>query len=68
MEKFYLTKIIYQTEDEKGKLKNQRLEYLVNAMSVTDAEAKIYKHLGGSLGEFSVMSVTESKIIEVILK
>ena len=38
--------------------------YMVNAVSVTDAEAIIYKHLEGV--DMQVTSVTETKVLDVI--
>lgn len=55
------------TEDgETGKIKKVKENSLVRAVSVTDAEAKMVKHLEGLRGEIRIVNVTESKIIEVI--
>lgn len=53
--------------EENGKLKKQNLNYLVDAVSVTEAEAKITEWLT-SQGEreFEVKSATNSTIIQVI--
>lgn len=60
MEKFYQTKVKVQSVDDKTRTEL----YLVKAVSVTDAEAKMTEHLAGE--DFQVVSVTETKILEVI--
>ena len=40
--------------------------YLVEALSVTEAEAKVVKDFGNSTLEFEVKAVTNSKIIKII--
>lgn len=40
--------------------------YLVEAMSVTEAEAKVVKDFSGSTFDFEVKSVNTSKIIKII--
>ena len=54
--------------NEKGKQTKVTEQYLVDAVSVTDAEVKItkmYENEGGSI-DFQVKSVKETKIIQVI--
>ena len=54
--------------NEKGKQTKITEQYLVDAVSVTDAEVKItkmYENEGGSI-DFQVKSVKETKIIQVI--
>lgn len=54
--------------NEKGKQTKVTEQYLVDAVSVTDAEVKItkmYEDEGGSI-DFQVKSVKETKIIQVI--
>ena len=52
--------------DDKGKVKELTEQYVVNAVSVTDAEVKVTKDFEGSGVEFEVGSVIETKIIKVI--
>ncbi len=40
--------------------------YLVEALSVTEAEAKVVKDFSGSTFDFEVKSVNTSKIIKII--
>ena len=41
-------------------------QYVVNAVSVTDAEAKVVGDFEGSNLEYEVTAVTETKIVSVI--
>ena len=61
-------KVEKETEDSKGRLKIKvvREEYLIDAVSPTEAEAKIHKHLEGLMETFEVVSITLTKILEVI--
>ena len=64
--KYFLAKVQFLTEDEKsGKIKKVTNQYLVDAMSCTEAEAKVTKWLG-DLNDFEVKSVSESAILGVI--
>ena len=40
--------------------------YLVEAMSCTEAEAKVIKDFGNTTFDFEVKSVTESRIVKII--
>lgn len=59
-----------ESENSKGESKIKRLKetYLVNSLSVTEAEARVVKSFqeSGFSQEFSVISVRASKIVEVI--
>jgi hypothetical protein len=54
--------------NEKGKQSKITEQYLVDAMSVTEAEAKVTKLYAdeGSRIDFQVKSVKETKILQVI--
>lgn len=68
MAQFFNVKVQFTTEDSKGKLKKQNVNYLVDAMSVTEAEARTVQHLLANDEEaFEVKSASEAKIAEVIL-
>ena len=41
MAKYYSVQVAIEVEDAKGKIKKQREQYLVDALSVTEAEAKL---------------------------
>jgi hypothetical protein len=65
-DKNYLAKVKLTVTDEVT-LKEKKVteQYLVEAISVSDAETKIYKEFEG-YGAFEVTSVTETKIIKLI--
>lgn len=64
---FFVGKVKVETQDDRGKIKKNTEQYLVEAVSVTDAEVKINKKFEGYGNlEFEVTGVTKSNIIEVI--
>jgi len=55
------------TEDEQtGKIKKVKENYLVKAVSPTDVEAQVTKDLDGTQMEYSIEGITKSKIIRII--
>lgn len=70
MKQYYkvIVKVENETEDSKGRPKTKvvREEYLIGAVSPTDADAKMNKHLEGLMGEFEVISIVQTRILEVI--
>jgi hypothetical protein len=67
MAQYFTVKAVFEIEDNKGKIKKQTEQYLVDAMSVTEAEARITDYLA-SRGEndFEVKSASKSNIVSVI--
>lgn len=66
MKTWFLCKVKYQKEDENGSIKNVNEPYLVDAVSFTDAEARIYEELGSVIrGDFYVTNISKSNIIDV---
>ena len=63
---FYIAKVKVHHEDDKGRVKKITEQYLVNAVSVTDAEAKVVADFEGSNLEYEVTAVMETKIVSVI--
>lgn len=65
--KYYIVKVEFMVEDNKGKLKKQKLDYLVDAVSVTEAEAKMTKWLvERSERHFQIKAAIASHIVDVI--
>jgi hypothetical protein len=66
-----LVELRMESENSKGEVKIKKVKelYLVDAMTVTEAEAKIVKSFtdSGFSQEYRVVSVKGSKIIDVIL-
>ena len=63
---YYIAKVKVHHSDDKGRVKKVTEQYLVNAVSVTDAETKVVKDFEGSNLEFEVTAVVETKIVSVI--
>ena len=67
MAHFFQVKIQFKTEDERGKVKKENVMYLVDAMSVTEAEARTVQYLTEHGEEaFEVKAASESKIAQVV--
>lgn len=66
MTKYFQVSVKFKRENDKGKIKIVTERYLVDAMSVTEAEARVVKHLESSIDEYQISSAGESRIIEVI--
>lgn len=66
--KYYEATVEYREDNGNGKEKKRREVILVNALSVTESEARVTEHLNGinSQLDFIVKQVRESKIVEVI--
>jgi len=68
MAQFFNVKVQF-TVEVNGKLKKQNVNYLVDAMSVTEAEARTVEYLTEQgENEFEVKAASEAKIAEVILQ
>ena len=67
MAKFYSVQVAIEVEDAKGKIKKQKENYLVDALSCTEAEAKLVnKFVEEAVKlEYEVVKVSETNIIEV---
>jgi Domain of unknown function (DUF4494) len=67
MAKYYSVLVAVEVEDAKGKIKKNKEQYLVDALSCTEAEAKLVKKFTKDAVklEYEVVKVSETKIIEV---
>jgi hypothetical protein len=66
MNEFYKVVVKVEFETEKGQIKKRTENYLVAAVSPTDAEAKMVAHL--NMSDMEIRSISKSNIIEVISK
>lgn len=67
MKIWFTCKARYSKEDDEGILKQVTEAYLVDAVSYTDAESRIYAALEQNIaGEFEVKAISKSNISEVI--
>jgi hypothetical protein len=62
---YWTVTVQLEHENDRGRIQRIKEQYLVNAISATDAEAKIYTDFEGE-SNFSVVGVVQSKIIKVI--
>ena len=65
MEKYFSVKAKFETLTLKGKVKKTTEQYLVQAEDVRDAEKKAMISLSGSMRDFEISAISETKIIEV---
>lgn len=66
MKTWFVCKVKYQKQDEKGKVKNVSEQYLVDAVSFTEAESRIYEKMGELIaGEFYVSNISKSNFTDV---
>jgi hypothetical protein len=66
MKQWFLCKVKYQKEDENGRIKSVTEPYLVDAVSFTEAETRIYEEMGERvMGEFIITGISKSKITDV---
>ena len=63
---YFSVSVKVKFEDDKGKVKTRTERHLVDAMSVTEAEARVVAFMKGSQMDFEISSATQSRIIEVI--
>jgi len=68
MAAYFQVKVAFTVEDSKGKVKKQNVLYLVDAQSVTEAEARMVKYLtDNGENEFEVKAAIESPIASVVV-
>lgn len=66
MRTWFLCKVKYAKENEQGLLKNIVAQYLVDAVSFTEAEAILHDRLGSEIrGDFQVTGISKSNIVDV---
>jgi hypothetical protein len=66
---YYVARVqlVDEVDTPKGiKIKKTTETYLVEALSVTEAEAKVIKDFEGFMFDFEVKSVNASKIIKIL--
>lgn len=66
MSAWYECKVAYQKVLENGKSAKMNEVYLVDAVSFTEAETRIYKELSELLGDFSLKTVKRASITELV--
>jgi hypothetical protein len=65
--KYWQVVVQFERENDRGRVQKIKENYLVDAMSGTEAETKMYKHFEDEgESDFSVTSLTQSRILKVI--
>jgi hypothetical protein len=65
MASWYLGKIRYQKEDEAGRLKTINETYLVDAVSYTESEARLYQQIVTDASDFSVTAISRMRLADL---
>jgi len=68
MATWYLGKIRYQKEDEAGSLKTINEAYLVDAVSYTEAEARMFEIVASNTPDFQLTNLSKMKLSEVFFE
>jgi hypothetical protein len=63
--KFWTVSIQVKDEDENGKIKKTKETHLVDAVNATDCEKKLHEYMDGTMAEWELLEVKQSKIIVV---
>lgn len=64
---FFLVRVEFETVNEvTGKPKKIKTQYLVDAMTCTEAEARTHKYLDGTVLDYEIVSAVKSPIEDVI--
>lgn len=64
MNQYYKATVKMQFEDKKGNVKFKKENYIVYAMTPTDVEAKLSKHLG--VEDYEIIGINTTNIIDII--
>jgi len=69
MNTYYIARVEFTTViDTKAggtKEKKNKVQYLVDAMSCTEAEGKVMENLKDSVSDYEIKGIAQSKIIEI---
>jgi len=63
---YFTVSVKVSFEDDKGKVKKSVERYLVDAMSVTEAEARTTEFMKSDTRDSEIVAVNQSRILEVI--
>ena len=64
MNSYYKVSVKVSYEDKKGNMKFKKENYIVLAISPTDVEEKLAKHLG--MGDYEITSINLINIVDII--
>jgi hypothetical protein len=63
---YFTVSVKVSFEDDKGKVKKKTEKYLVDAMTVTEAETRVVSYMEGTQQEFEISSASQSRIVDVL--
>jgi len=64
MKTYYRATIKISFEDKKGNVKFKKENYIVSAVSPTDVETKMAKHLG--MEDYEIVGINTMNIVEIV--
>jgi len=64
MEEYFKCVVKVEIEDDKGKIKYRKQPYIVSAISPTDAEAELIKHMGTI--DCEVVNIALTNIVDIV--
>lgn len=65
MASWYRGQIVFQKQDEAGALKTITEIYLVDSVSFTEAEARLYKQIATGASDFTVKTITRMRLADL---
>ncbi|MCE7997075.1 MAG: DUF4494 domain-containing protein [Roseivirga sp.] len=66
MKNWIMANVRYPKQDEQGRIKNVTERYMIDALSWTESEAKVYEEIGQRvMGEFSIVQMTKTKVVDI---
>lgn len=63
---YYIAKVQFEITNDNGKVKKKIRTYVVDGVSITDAEVQVNKYLASATEPFEVKTISESKIEDII--
>ena len=65
--RFYEVVVAIEEEDNKGKIKKKAFKYLIDAADTNQAEKNTYKLMDGTMSDWEIVSIAQSKVKEVFM-
>lgn len=62
----YSARVQFEVTDDKGSVKHQMRSYIVNAVSITDADEKVHRYLKDSTEAFTIEIIANTKYLDYI--
>lgn len=66
--RFYEVVVNISTEDSKGRIKQNKIKYLIDAVDTNQAEKNTMKLMEGTTDDWEIFSISQSKISEVYIE